>query len=426
MRISKASLITPGENGLYGTAAVALSLFVFAYSTRFGQISILFYYGLWLPLVLVDYRKVLGNYGKHLWIFAFAILACVSMFWSAAPGVTLRAGIQYLSHVVCALIAMRTIDIRTLVRGAIAGVSIVLVYSLLFGVYDYDPLDGTYSFAGAFASKNQLGFYASLGIYFAIVAVFSLGERGRWMAAAGAAGAISAYSLVASQSATSVLTTIAILGLYLCMGAMTTLRPATRQGLFLAIAAFGGIAAFALIYGGAFDLVLGAFGKDSTLTGRTYLWQQGIEAAKAAPIFGIGYQAYWVQGFSEAERLWQEFYITARSGFHFHNTYIETAVETGLIGLGLLSLVLLASVIGHLKRLLSTDRDPEAIVLFCVAVLLLIRSFVEVDILNSYHVGSFLMYFMAGKLTIRRRQPDAIRLWPGGARPIAHGRQFMT
>src|SRR5690606_14758862 len=68
---------------------------------------------------------------------------------------------------------------------------------------------------------------------------------------------------------------------------------------------------------GGLDLLLTAFGKDATLTGRTYLWSQGWAAAANAPFFGVGYQAYWVQGFSEAERLWEEFYIGSRSGFHF-------------------------------------------------------------------------------------------------------------
>ncbi|WEX75464.1 O-antigen ligase family protein [Sinorhizobium numidicum] len=420
MRISKASLISPGANELYGIAAVALSLFVFAYSTRFGPISILLYYGLWLPLVAVDYRRVLGSYSKYLWIFAFAVFACVSLFWSAAPSITLRAGIQYLSHIICALIAMRTIDIRTLARGAIVGVAIVLVYSLLFGVYHYDPLDGTYSFVGAFASKNQLGFYASLGIYFAFVSVFTLGERGIWRAAAGVSGAIAAYSLLASQSATSVLTTVAIIGLCLGMRLISALRPASRKSLFLGAAVFGSVAAVAMIYAGGIDLILGAFGKDSTLTGRTYLWQQGIEAAKASPIFGLGYQAYWVQGFSEAERLWEEFYITARGGFHFHNTFIEAAVETGLVGLVLLSTLLLIAVFGNLKRLLFLDRDPEAFVLFGVAMLLFIRAFVEIDIMNPYHVGSFLLYFTAGKLTLPRRRIVAPQLWPVMGRPVTY------
>ncbi|KQW60633.1 MULTISPECIES: O-antigen ligase [unclassified Ensifer] len=402
MRISKASLVSPGANQTYGTFALAISFFVFAYSSRFGQASILVYYALWLPLVLVDYRSVLGNYGRYIWILAFAVFACLSVFWSAAPGMTARTGVQYLSHVVCALIAMRTIDIRTLVRGALAGVGIVLTYSLLFGVYHLDPLDGTFSFVGAFSSKNQLGFYASLGIYFAFIAPVALRERGLWLAAAGAVGLISAYSLLASQSATSVLTAVAIVGCWLGMRAVGMLSPGHRKGLFLGAVVVGGITAVAATYGGGVDLVLGLFGKDSTLTGRTYLWQQGIQAALSSPVVGVGYQAYWVQGFSEPERLWEEFFIATRSGFHFHNTFIEAMVETGAIGLVLLCNVLLVTVFGHIKRLLAYDHHTESSVLFGVAMLLFVRAFVEIDIMNPYHVGSFLLYFAAGKLTIRQ------------------------
>ncbi len=407
MRIAKSSLISPDRNGVYGTVAIALSFFVFAYSSRFGQVSILLYYALWLPLVLVDYRRVLGNYGRRLWILGFAVFACLSVFWSEAPSMTARTGIQYLSHVVCALIAMRLIDVRTLTRGAIAGIGIVLVYSLLFGVYHLDPLDGTYSFVGAFSSKNQLGFYASLGIYFAFIAPVALGERRSWLLASGAVGLLAAYSLLASQSATSVLTTAVIIGLWLGMRVVGMLSPGHRKGLFLAAVICGALVAVAGIYGGGVDLVLGLFGKDSTLTGRTYLWQQGIEAAMASPMVGVGYQAYWVQGFSEAERLWEEFYISTRSGFHFHNTFIEAIVETGLIGLVLLSGILLTTVLGHIKRLLTEDHDIQSSVLFGITMLLLVRSFVEIDIMNPYHVGSFLLYFAAGKLTLPQIRPDA-------------------
>ena len=46
-----------------------------------------------------------------------------------------------------------------------------------------------------------------------------------------------------------------------------------------------------------------------------------------------------MQGFSEAERLWEEFYVGSRSGFHFHNTFIEALVELGVVGLALAALV---------------------------------------------------------------------------------------
>lgn len=405
MRIAKSIFVRPGSNATYGAVAIALSFFVFAYSSRFGQPSILLYYALWFPLVMMDYRNVLGSYNRQLWLFAFGVFTCLSIFWSVVPSTTARAAIQYMTHIFCALVAMRTLDIRTLTRGAIAGTAIVLIYSILFGYYAYDPIDGSYSFVGAFDSKNQLGFYASLGIYFAFAAVFVLGERRIWMLGAGFAGLLSAYCLHASASATSVLTTGLVVALCISLRVILYLSPKQRKRLFVTAAVSGVILAVAGVYLGAVDLILGAFGKDSTLTGRTYLWQQGIAAAQQNPFFGVGYQAYWVQGFSEPERLWDEFFIASRAGFHFHNTYIETAVETGLIGVFLLASILLTAFIGHISRFLSDIRNDESYILLGVATLLLIRSFVEIDILNPYHVGSFLFYFTAGKLSMRARMP---------------------
>jgi exopolysaccharide production protein ExoQ len=405
MRIAKSALIQPGGNAAYAVPAVALSLFTFAYSIKFGQASILLYYALWLPLIAVDYRKVLGNYNKYVWLFAFGMLAFLSSFWSAAPSVSMRAGIQYLTQVICTLIAVRILDARTLTIGMIAGVGIVLVYSLLFGYYELDVLDGTYSFVGAFASKNQLGFYASLGLIVSFAAVFIFGERRLWMAAAGVVGLLSAYCLIVCQSATSVLTTVVVMGLMVGLRVVLALTPDQRKLLVIG----GGVAVIVLavagVYLGAVDAVLGIFGKDSTLTGRTYLWQQGIAAAMDNPYFGVGYQAYWVQGFSEPERLWEEFFIGSRSGFHFHNTYIETAVELGLVGLVVLAFTLLKIMWGHLRRLIEDVRNDESYLLFSISILLAIRSFVEIDILTPYNVGTFLFYFCAGKLVIARHQP---------------------
>ncbi|MCJ8054776.1 O-antigen ligase family protein [Shinella curvata] len=403
MRIAKTRLISPDDNEAYATFAIALSFFVFAYSFRFGQASILAYYALWLPLVVIDYRRVLGNYTRYAWIFAFALFACLSVFWSQAPGVTARAGVQYLSHVVCALIAMRVVDTRTLVRGGLIGTGLVLLYSMAFGVYHLDPLDGTYSFVGAFASKNQLGFYASLAVLFAFAALFLGVERGLWKLAAVGGVLVALYCLKASQSATSVLTTVAIAGLCLALRALERLVPRHRKMLFVALCVLTVLIVIAGAYGGGYEMVLGAFGKDATLTGRTYLWQQGVETAGEAPLVGIGYQAFWVQGFALAEKLWADFFISTRGGFHFHNTFIAATVETGLIGCLLLTTVLIVTLGGHLGRLLSAARDEEALVLFTVAALLAVRTFVEIDILNPYHVGSFLLYFAAGKLADGRR-----------------------
>jgi len=108
-----------------------------------------------------------------------------------------------------------------------------------------------------------------------------------------------------------------------------------------------------------------------------------------------------VQGFADAERLWAEFYIATRTGFHFHNTYIEALVELGYVGFALICVLVGGVAFAHLGRLLSRARDEAAYILFGLAVLLVIRSFVEVDILYPYTIGSFLIYYAAGQLTVR-------------------------
>lgn len=398
MKIAKALFVNPDRNFGYGFVAVAISIFVFAYSSRFGQASILVYYALWMPLVLIDYRHSLGNYARFYWIIALGILACLSIFWSAAPGVTARAALQYMSHIVCALIAARTISVRTLTLGTLAGVLAVVLFSLAFGEYHYDPLDGDYSFVGAFSSKNLLGFFSSIGIYFAFVAVFILRERGIWRLFTLFSGGLSSYTLAVSHSATSVIATGATLGLMAGLGLILLFAPNTRKAFLLTGIILGLCIVLIGANAGGIDLVLGAFGKDSTLTGRTYLWSQGLAAAEQAPIFGVGYYGYWVQGFPEAERLWEEFYIGSRSGFHFHETYIEVLVELGLVGLVLISILMVRVLAGHLMRLLDDRRDLASVTMFGIAAMLFVRSFFEVDVIHPYAVGAFFLYYSAGLL----------------------------
>ena len=393
MRIRKALLVDPGQNTLYGAFAVAVSFFVFAYSFRLGQVSILMYYAVWLPLILVDYRFTLGRLARSPQLLTFALIACLSYYWSDAPDVTSRAALQYLSHVVCAVIAARVIDARTLSIGAMAGIVVVLIYSIVVGSSVYDALDGTYSFVGAFGSKNQLGFYASLGVllgcYFGL---FLTRSRIARVLAIGVV-LLSAALLTMSHSATSMLATPAAVALVIAIAGLEAFSPTHRKIFFLAGSVLACAAVLAALNVGAVDMVLGAFGKDTTLTGRTYLWQQGLDASASAPWLGVGYQAYWVQGFSEAERLWNEFYIASRTGFHFHNTYIEALVELGYVGTAAIVLPLLAVLRLCIWRLLNDNDWTEPLLQTGLLALLVIRSFFEVDILQPYAIGSFLLYY---------------------------------
>ncbi|MEP6564750.1 MAG: O-antigen ligase [Mesorhizobium sp.] len=398
MKIPKSLLVEPEKNAVYGSFAVAVSVFAFAYSTVFGQILVLAYYAVWLPLILVDYRRLLKGLSSAWLPLAFAAYICFSVFWSDAPGITSRTAIQYLSHIVCAYIAARTVSVRTLTLGSLIGIFLVLIYSLRVGAYAYDSLDETYNFVGAFASKNQVGFFSSLGIYFCFVFVIFFRRDRISLVWTAVIGLLSVYMLAIAHSATSVASLPAALAIVIGLAMSKVLSRRYRRVLFLVGACALVAAVFAALNLGVLDFVLGIFGKDSTLTGRTYLWEQGWEAAQKSPILGVGYAGYWVQGFAEAERLWAEFYISTRTGFHFHNTYIETLVELGFVGVALISLIILRALYGHVTEVIFRDWRADSVVLAGTAGLLLIRSFVEVDTLTPYVMGSFLVYYSFFKL----------------------------
>lgn len=75
-------------------------------------------------------------------------------------------------------------------------------------------------------------------------------------------------------------------------------------------------------------------------------------------------------------------------------------VENGFVGMFLLGTVLYGTLIGHLRSVLMRQSDPQGVILFAICALFVVRSFVEIDIIFPYQIGSFLLYFAAGKLCL--------------------------
>jgi exopolysaccharide production protein ExoQ len=82
------------------------------------------------------------------------------------------------------------------------------------------------------------------------------------------------------------------------------------------------------------------------------------------------------------------------AGFNFHNTYISNAVELGYVGLG----IEVAIIYGTLALLigLAVVRPTHVIAFFLgLQVLLVLRSFVEVEVFYEFSVRSMLTYCTA-------------------------------
>ena len=405
MRVSTAMLVRPERNGPLIAAAVAASTVVFAYSALVGPVAILLYYALWFPLAALAPRRVLMGVVRCWPLVAFAGIAGLSVLWSDAPSTTLRGAIQLATHLFCAIVAVRLGTPRAVGWGLVAGTAAVLALSALFGRYSYHVLDGSYAFVGLFGSKNQLGFFASVGVLVALALLPH--ERGAWRRGVLAlAAACSLLALAASSSVTAAIALIAAASTWAGATLLARLAPAIRAaGLSVVpVLAVGGVVA--LLEGSALEAVLAAFGKDATLTGRTYLWSEGLRVFREQPLEGVGYSAFWVQGFAHAERLWSEFFIASRMGFHFHNTWIASLVEVGVVGTVFLVVAFLRPLAGGVLALLREGAGARAALALSLIALLAVRSLSEVDATAPFTLGVFLLVW-AGSLAGRRvaRQP---------------------
>ena len=408
MIVSQARLVNPAENTLFVVPAVVLSMLVFAYSVNFGAISILAFYGYWALPFLIAPRILLAQPGPVMLLMIMPFFFGLSILWSDAAGATLRAAIQYTITFGAGLIAARIVSLGNLALGSMIGCLLVMIYSIMQGGYSYDYIDGDFAFRGAFSSKNQLGYFATLTILFSLSLIWIFQSiRSVQLTALFSAG-LGFVVLWMSDSATSLLSAMAAFGAIALIGGVVLLPPQLlRAAVFIIMMGGLGIGLAGLLLGG-FDAVLSAFGRDTSLTGRTYLWNQALEIGGQQPLFGLGYNAFWTHGRPEAEMLWQEFYITARTGFHFHNALIETYVGVGLVGLALVVGMCILLFVLPLRAALRPENTASLLLIFGLSVLFLVRSVAEVDFVTPHTVGTFLVSFILMRLLDR---PQTVHRW---------------
>lgn len=87
-------------------------------------------------------------------------------------------------------------------------------------------------------------------------------------------------------------------------------------------------------------------GRDMTLTGRTEIWREVLKEP-INPLLGTGYQSFWIG--PRAEKYWERWIFHPNQS---HNGYIETYLNGGLLGLGLLIVMLVGAGAGLKKTVL--------------------------------------------------------------------------
>jgi O-antigen ligase len=273
--------------------------------------------------------QVLSHQTPMLLLCGFAL---ASLLWSTAPRLTLVRATHFAGLLLLAWWATTSAaDARRVVAFLRTLFPLTLLLSVAWVLLFPDVAvhaDGG-AWAGVFRHKSELGSSAVFAIAFWLPLLGS--DRPGMRLRAAAVLALALFLLWRSDSVTEVLG--AALVALLWIGVRVPGRAEIKLTLAPVLPLLG-----LFWFWNAQPLELDPFlqenlGRNTTLTGRTPLWDAILENVRLHPLLGEGYDAFWVAGNQRAEYLIQS---VGWDAFTAHNGYLEVLNTLGLIGLGLL------------------------------------------------------------------------------------------
>lgn len=145
--------------------------------------------------------------------------------------------------------------------------------------------------------------------------------------------------------------------------------------------------------------VLDALGRDGTLTGRTILWQWGLDVFEEKPFFGWGYYGYHGSDIALTDaRSFREFYTYSVP--HFHNTYIQALVDGGIISILMLMWMFYCS-LKHYSRRSKIDRRWVGMLILINAIFI---SNIFMNQLFQYNNFITLLFFVVVIYSMEQRE----------------------
>lgn len=309
---------------------------------------------IWLPvyamtagLLALRFKQVVRAWPAWICLLLLVVLAFASKYWSIDPAVTQRRTIAmaltgafaiYLGAVFRGLDLPRLLAHCTL---ALAIGSLIMVFAFpAIGVHQ-DVNAGLWR--GLWYEKNAMGWVMVMG---AVAAASWLAAESRLALVPTAALGLAVLLVAATQSKTSLLCLMLGLGIVAGLWAM-------RKGgaVFTVVAIWSAVVAAAtgLWFWETHSAdILGALGKDPSLTGRTEIWEALMRRVAERPWTGYGYAAFWGKDSVPAD------YIRLETGWlvpSAHHGWIDVLVHLGWSGAILVGFLFALNIAVHLFRL---------------------------------------------------------------------------
>jgi exopolysaccharide production protein ExoQ len=341
-------------------------------------------------------REAIRKQGFFLLFPAYAML---STLWSEVPAETLKHSGEFTLTVMAALLIIQVRNRRSMMFAMFAAFALYSVASLAFGNVVKVGTTGATALSGLADSKNAQASVVAVGAIISLAWLFIGLKTRRYGQSILALPilAVEIYSAILAKSAGALAALAVGLFLFLLFAALTRMGRRLR----VALVGFGGVSALALAItflmftGPIVEALSNWFGKDTTLTGRTYLWARARDLIVEQPILGRGFDAFWQQGNLDAEGLWQFAHIATRTGFNFHNTSYDILVNLGWLGLILFVITLIA---GLVRMAAIYVKRPSFLTAFLLAMgaSLVVRLPVETMGIYEFSFDTVLLFAILG------------------------------
>lgn len=388
------------RNRVYGILANApiapflvLGIFFMMSVQIWGSASVAAMCALWIfllaYLMLFEPRKFLSIF-KWSPFLLLPALAIASIAWSVAPDVSMRFGVQLM---MTALIGI-TVAVAVTARQFVTLVYLTMVMLTIGAFLSQNVGYGTEGavLIGLVGSKNEAAYAWQLLATAAIAVLLDRGQpvllRLSALPSIGVAAILLALgqasgALVSMGIAIVVLGGVAMLHLFKLPGRLVIV-------LAMAIVVTPMAAAHDIIEKKIEMFMQEVLKKDTTLTGRTYLWARADELIKERPVLGRGYRATLIGNTIEGQGILRWAGQSDGRAFHFHNTYRDVAVDLGFSGVILFIAYLAFSLLSLIRVVIG---HPTPAYGFFLAMLLVIiaKSFGEL-VLSQFTMMSAILF----------------------------------
>ncbi|HYW21785.1 MAG TPA: O-antigen ligase [Nodularia sp. (in: cyanobacteria)] len=279
-------------------------------------------------LITARWKKVIYLISKDKFIGILIAIAVMSVFWSYDPNITISRVIALIGTTLFGvyLASRYTLKQQIQLLGWTFGLAILLSLLFIVALPKYGIMGGVHAGAwrGIYPHKNSCGPMMMLSsIIFLFLAISEKKKRLRlWLGLA-----LSVFILLMTRSTSALLNLINLLNVFFVFRALRLRIDWKVPILCLIITVSSSL--FIIIKTDP-ELILGAFGKSSNLSGRDEIWAAVLDIIWKRPWLGYGYGAFWLGENSEAINIW---YAVGWKVPYAHNGWLEMWLDLGFLAL---------------------------------------------------------------------------------------------